>query len=387
MIRKDAMRLVAAALWVGSVLITAACSHSTPPPTEHIKVTNQLIVSQHAVSGYFVTGVPSGGYVVGGSSKLTDTYGWATRVDLNGQQRWEHLDGPRGGWDDTQRNVSRFNGAVSLPDDQTLLCGTRTVSGPKSAGRLVAIQANGAVSVERDLYPKGDADYSAQIHRCLRWADGLALIGEAQPRRSDGVLGWLVKLDLTGAVLWEKWLPAVGAMDALETPGHELLIASPDFLGHHQDDSRIDKLDVAGNVVASLLVKGHAQFVRPPSSDWTQFTVITQATEGPTSLLRVDSNLKVTQEPVAIGTFPSNRCFELSDHSIVMFGSIRERGATAAVGRVYDASSLRIFPLESLHASPWINDAVRVDSAAGFVTVRPQGPAYQATLALISIEQ
>jgi hypothetical protein len=250
----------------------------------------------------------------------------------------------------------------------------------------VVIQSNGAVSGERDLYPNGDAGYRAQIHKCLRWADGIALIGQAQPQRSNGVLGWLVKLDLTGAVLWEKWLPAVGAKDALETPAHELLIASPDFLGHHPEDSRIDKLDVAGNVVASLLVKGHTQFVRPPSFDWTELALITEAADGPTSLLRIDSNLKVVHERVTIGAFFSNRCFELSDHSIVMFGSIRDRGATAAVGRIYDASSLQTFPLEPLHASPWINDAVRVGRAAEYVTVRPMGPDYHAALALTSIE-
>jgi hypothetical protein len=154
-------------------LVITGCGPSAP--SEHVRVLREVALSQHLVSPYVIVRAPDRGYVITGSDNISDTHGWATRVDSNGKQLWEFLDGPPESWRNlTPPNINRFNGAVVLPDDRTLLCGVKDRSAENNPGHLVLIDSHGAISAEQDLYPGGDAvNYSSEFVNCLRWRDGI----------------------------------------------------------------------------------------------------------------------------------------------------------------------------------------------------------------------
>ena len=369
-----------------SVLIAILMSLglSTPVTADNIQVVRAVDLSQHLVAPGAIVRVPDGGYVVAGSSGIGNTYGWAVRINSEGKSLWEYLDGPSDGWEDRTPNVNRFNGAVPLPDNRTLLCGTKHIKGDRSkniAGRVVVLDGNGQVSEARDVFPNGDSvNYHTSIEACLRWGDGIALVASA---RGPTLSGLLVKLDPAGKKIWEKPVPFLNAFDTLETPNHELLVLS--WVYEAQGTyARLDKVDPEGNVLITSQVPGgeHGRFVRslPSASD---IAMITRDGEGATSVVRVDSMLKQVSKPVSIGRFSCKASYSMADGSITLFGSVFDRGDTAAVGRLSRSFSLQEYRLQPLHTSFGITDATPSGHVGEFATVRTTG--YRAELAWISL--
>jgi hypothetical protein len=202
-------------------------------------------------------------------------------------------------------------------------------------------------------------------------------------RTKDAPTGWLIRLDRTGAVLWQKFVPCVSASDALETTDHGLLVLSMDF--PDQGDSRLDKFNANGVVVASRRITGSlGTFVRPASGA-TEIEIATQLDEGKTRFLRLDSAYQDVGRPKSLGKFHVRSGFELSDRSIVLFGSVPRLGETAAVGRIFSHFGWGEYPLEPLHASGWFDDAIPADRPGEYATVRRVG--FGSVLTWISIEK
>jgi hypothetical protein len=133
---------------------------------------------------------------VSGAVNLSDTEAWATRLDSSGRSRWQFIDGPADGWKNGGSNLNRFVGAIVLPDNSTLLCGTTHLADHKSVALLVYIGADGKLIKEGHLVPKGFEQ--ASLASCFRWGDGFGLLGVARAPNPDSQFpkfaGWLCKL-------------------------------------------------------------------------------------------------------------------------------------------------------------------------------------------------
>ena len=367
---------------------------------ENIHVVREVPVSQYPTSTYAVVRTPDGGYLLAGSTGVSDSHAWAARFDANGKRHWQLLDAPKEAWGDILPDISRFNGAVVLPNDKILLCGTRDITNavPRKnvVGRIVLLNSN-ATHIEdgdrefRDMEPSGEGSsgyFFTEIQTCTRWGDGVALVAttHGSNEREPTASGWLVKLDLTGKVVWEKFLPFLNAFDAMETADHHLLVLSwvYEYQGLY---ARLDKIDEDGNIVFTRQVPGGdaGGFVRPLSSV-SAISIITTDREGATRLLQVDSSLKDIGKPVSVGKFRYKQSYQLADGSIVLFGGISNRGATAAAARIKN-SSWRAFLIEpEQHSSFSVTAATPADHPGEFATVRSTAE-FHPVLAWISVEK
>jgi len=364
------------------VLIGTACSQA---PGERIRVIREVTLSRHHVSPYAIIRTPDGGYVVTGSTGVPDSHGWATRLDSSGKQLWEYFAGPP---DDMTPNVNRIDGAVALSEDRTLLCGVEGAPRENSPARLVLLDAHGAVSEVRDLFPEGDkVKYNVWSAKCLRWGDGIAVLASASGiGKGDG---WLLKLDRTGSVVWERF-PLLGrARDVLEGQDHSLLVLSSDEVS--ANNSRLDRLDTEGNVLLTRKFRGQACFVRPLSpADSTIRITTDEEPDGPSKLWQVedsylDGSFKDVEKPITLARFEPTTGYELADHSLVIFGGGFGGGWVAAVIRIYKNSATDEIPLGPLHQSGWVSDATPT-SPGEFATVRHTLD-FRPILAWISIEK
>jgi hypothetical protein len=115
---KSNLTAARALLAAGISLISVSCA-----PSEHMRVNREVGLSEHTVSALGIVHAPDG-YVVIGSANVSESQSWAMRVDSTGKTRWEFLDVPP----PVQKTgvpgpaTNRFQGAVALPDDRTLLC-------------------------------------------------------------------------------------------------------------------------------------------------------------------------------------------------------------------------------------------------------------------------
>jgi len=362
-------------LLIGEVMTTSSAA-------DGMRITRGIELSQHIVSPYAIVRTPDGGYVVAGSSSVSNTHGWAARLDSTGKPLWEYLDGPANDWG-ISPGIDRFSSAIVLPDNRVLLCGTRNPEPtklepggriperkgkPNVAGRLVIVDADGH-HLARDIYPQGDSQkYYTEVQTCLAWSDGVALVGSAsEPTGSR--FGWLVKLDLTGKFIWEKVEPFKLALDAVEAADHDLLVLSWTYEAQGTY-ARLDKIDHEGNIVLTRQVDGGdwAGFVRPLSGA-SMITIVTIDRNLVTRRIRLDHSLNVATS-ASIGKFSTHRNWFLADQSIAMFGSIFDRGDTAAVGYVRNNHAVDVYPLKPLHDSGWFDDAVPAGNASEFATVR-----------------
>ncbi len=126
-------RMLLAALLLGSVAYAG----------EKVQVDRSIVLQAGSASNqippaaYRIVRADDGDYIVSGAVNLSDTQAWATRLDPSGHSRWQYIDGPPDAWKNGGSNLNRFNGAIVLPDNTTLLCGTSHVGDHKSVALLV----------------------------------------------------------------------------------------------------------------------------------------------------------------------------------------------------------------------------------------------------------
>jgi hypothetical protein len=352
---------------------------------EHLHVSRQIPLSQHLVSPYTIVSTPDGGYIVTGSDNISDVYGWATRLNSKGQPLWEFLDGPPDGWNKlTPPSINRVNGAVLLPDDRTLLCGVKDRGRDNNPGHLVIIDLQGTVSAQKELFPGGDeVNYSAEFTKCLPWGNGIAVLGFASGNGRSS--GWLLKLDLTGAVLWEKLIPIGHAQDAIETANHELLVLST--AEHDVRNSRIDRLDGTGAILLTRKLLGRGRFVRAPTATHSIGVTLEQVPDGPTQLVFLDDSFTSSGTPIDLGRVSPRSSYQLADRRTVVFGSSFNGGWAAAVQIIHGHTASPPLTLDPSYGSDAIEDAVPTTRPNEFATVRKIIGEKRAFLEWISIEK
>jgi hypothetical protein len=341
---------VVASLSVGATLLGTARAGDT------VLVQRDTQISERQAAPYVLVRTPAGGYLVAGSSGITDEGGWAVQLDSNGKQRWEFLDGQAATPELRRHARGRLNGAVALDNGYSLFCGEKDHVDEEptrnSSGRIVIVDSNGHAEA-RDVYAKGDSQgLFTAIKLCFKWSDGVALLGT-----NGSGSGWLVRLDSKGQFSWEKLLPFGIPLDAIETPDHHLLVLSAVLMANGAF-AQLDKLDARGTVASTRKLDGgdKAAFVRTWLGDGP-IAIVTLDRTLTTRLIHVDLGLKDVAAPVLLGTFYSYKNYFLPDRTIAMFGGVPDLGDTAAVAWVRASNKLNVLELEPAHSAFTIYDS------------------------------
>jgi hypothetical protein len=348
-------------------LIFAGCHWA---PSEQMNVERQVLLSPEAnkVSAYSISRAPGGDFFVAGSANSVDGEAWAARVNSAGGVRWEfryrpfdtavdHLEP-----DDTplgrRKRESRFYNVVALKDDSILLCGIKSVR-KRPTPFLIFLDHDGKFTEERTLQTKEDG-YPTGL-RCLKWGDGAAVLGVLA--RAPKGIGWLVKLDSNGSVLWEKADDLYGYDDAVEMADHSLML-----IGGY--DRSIVNVDGTGVVLGHYSIPGSDQHIMHPMSPQSHVRVGVVVSTTTSEFLTFNLDLKGPTRSVRAAAVGIKEGYELADGSLIVFGSTYRSTATANIARVYDNSTSTNFPVQPPYESPWIDDAVPGNEPNQFVAVR-----------------
>ncbi len=354
-----------------TILLAALLFGCAANASEKIEIDRSIVLrsgsplNQFPPGAYQILRADDGDYIVSGAVNLSDTEAWATRLDSTGHSRWQFIDGPPDRWKDGAPNLNRFYGAIVLPDNSTLLCGTTHLE-KKSVALLVYIGADGKLISEIHLVPKGYEQ--ASLRSCFKWADGFGLLGVAldpTPGTENAKAGgWLCKLSFPGKIVWNKFDDNFLSSDVLETPDHNLLIMTSSYKG-----TRISKVDQEGVVKEGHGVADDAFFMRPmiPTSRvrvgymvdtfHTEFSEFDQDLRGPVHVTKVDN----------VGI---KKGYALADGSLIVFGSTFRSNAVPNIARVYRDSGFTNFAVAPPMEAGWINDAVPDGSLNKYVYVR-----------------
>lgn len=125
---------------------------------------------------------------------------WVLRFDKAPLPRWEHVYTGRGGQGSMGRAIA------SLPGGGLVISGTEPVAGGAFQAWLLALSPEGDVLWERALGRVGANGFDA----VAVLEDGSIIAGGAQDR-----VGWVVRMDSRGEVLWEVNLPRLEHVTAL----------------------------------------------------------------------------------------------------------------------------------------------------------------------------
>ena len=362
----DFIRRLRAITFGAAVLTTTAYPRDAPRIDRNVTLWSGDPTNPYPPGLYHIVRADNGDYVVAGATNLNDTEAWAVRVDSSGRTRWQYINGSADSWKESASNQNRFNGALILADNSTVLCGTTHVE-HKSRALIVHISADGKLLSKILLVPKGYEQ--AQLSSCLKWGEGFALLGMvSEPSagsQNANFSGWLCKLTSAVQIVWNKYDPSFQSSDAIDTPDHHLLVMTSNAKG-----TMVSRVDANGVVVGQRDIPGSdAAFMHPllPSprvrvgymvdTFQTEFVDFDQAMQGPARTVKVNN----------VGI---KKGFELADGSLVVFGSTFVNNARPNVARVYKDSRFTNFALAANDEGGWVNDAVPGDSPNQYVTVR-----------------
>jgi hypothetical protein len=351
--------------WITATLfVIMGCT--SPTWAQSIIIEREVMLEKgNDVTPSAIISTSDGGFVITGLSN-GQTAAWATRVNAQGEVLWRYLDtrieNPRG------RSQSVFKGAVMLPDDSVLLCGSKILS-TGQVGLLTRIDASGSVKEQKNLYPKADEKlHWARFDRCIPWSDGIALVGTVagEPK----AVGWLIKLDARGQQQWEIIGPDFIADDAIETSDHSLILASADIGTFKVALVRVDSLGhakarriIACKSACGKFVLFHHSPLTPPPRTFA-FATVEQHT---TALYELDLNINDIRPVKNIDSIVPKRGYKLADGSLVTFGSTETGGVyNASIGLVGAKGGLTVYnfpPIWSANGLQIDEESVAVEDA------------------------
>jgi len=341
-----------------------------------MKISRQIILSPaHKVAPYLIIQTSNGDLIVAGATGLGNNRAWAIRVSKSGEPLWEYVDGPANGWTDFSDNHQRFYGAVDLVNGNTLLCGIKKIENKISAF-LVRLAPDGKLIDERILQPGSEGFPTGRI-RCLSTKDGVAMLSwlAVMPRG----MGWLLKLDTAGNVLWEKFGDQFGNLDAMPADkGGIFLIGAQDVI----------KIDGEGNQLSRVrLPPGSDQKFIHPIGEPAKVRIGTTLSTVEGEIVDFDLNLHGPLHTTHLDNIGINRGLESGNGVVTLFGSRYFSGPTAGAARVYPNSDSKKFALEPRFQSGWFYDAVQTDAQSDeFATVRTLNGDGTGALAWISFK-
>ena len=302
---------------------------SSPTWSQSINIDREVMLEKgNDITPSAIVSTSDGGFIITGLSS-GQTAAWATRVNAQGEVLWRYLDTRIE--NHRTRSQSVFTGAVMLPDNSVLLCGSKILA-TGQVGFLTRIDASGSVKDQRNLYPKGDEKLNwVRFDRCIPWSDGIALVGTVagEPK----AVGWLIKLDAHGELQWEMTGPEFIADDAIETSDRSLILASTDIGTFKVALVRVDSLGhakarrvIACKNACGAFVLFHTPLTPPPA------TLAFATVEWPTTTLyELDLNFNDIKPVKSIDSILPKRGYKLADGSLVTFGNTK-------IGNAYNAS-------------------------------------------------
>jgi hypothetical protein len=337
-------------LWLGGLdrLLT---------PTEQFYLVRQKQIPQTHVELHVIAKAPNGDFIVAGTRK-TDTYhAWASRVNPQGETRWEFMDEVPESPENRTANGSvldegLINSVVTLSDSSTLLCGTRPVA-KHIISFVVHLDSAGKVLDQHDVIPEQEGLLLFGV-QCVQWGDGAALFGTLV--RNPVALGWVVKLDNHANPVWEHADEHFVARDGLETADHHIVLFSDNLV----------VLDDAGNMVAQHDILGPVNpWVVHPMTESTTIKLAI-ASSGNTQFIEFDQKLHIVSKTNRRSMI-IQKAYEMPDRSLIIFGF--PDGGPANVTRVYSRWGATNYLLDRTHRGSY-QAAVLGDTPNEFVAVR-----------------
>jgi hypothetical protein len=364
-----------------SVITLASCVSAL---AEQLVIEKQVQLSPgHHVMPYNVTRTSNGDLIVFGSNDQTDYRPWAARVTAQGQQRWEFLEGSPNGWEDRSVSGQRFNSALEMPDQSTLLCG---MVNPNREPTVVLdqISADGKLLTERLIKPLDVRGFpnnvpADQLHfgdvQCLQTKEGMFLLGGVGTSGFIGSVatGWLAQLDEHFNVKSQKFGDQFFGGPFMQASDGSLVSITSSF--KKESGSRLWSLmrvTLSGEIIARhpLEYDDGSDYLIYPAVPTSGVRLALFRDTLHTEIVSFDDQLRGPRTVVKMHNAGVKKCIELPDGSIAIFGSRFARGATAAVTRVYPDGSYKVFVVEPVHQSAFYYDAVATGNKSEFVATR-----------------
>jgi hypothetical protein len=333
---------------------------STPVRVAEARIKNEW---NNSIEPRVAERTTDGGYIIAGSagfnagpsitSGIMGPKGWVVKTDQSGRVLWSYYRvmpdlepaTPSAPIHDSVHFSPTYHGALSMPDGSTFLCGQMDYlphsQADKRGGLLTHLDKKGVLISERLLSPNvGETEGTKGIEtlqQCIRWGDGIAVVGCAtryMPGSSgDGPLQlattfyWVLALDRTGKIRWEKLIPTTHIGTALTDGGLVLQAHGPDLVFSAMDnaESEVVHLSPNGQVAARMSLQGQFRLVRSVVPGNTIQIWGVERHEPRSQVLtlndRMDEIGRKEGAPYE-DCFPSS-IYRMPDQSYVLFGSIR----------------------------------------------------------------
>jgi hypothetical protein len=332
---------------------------------------------------YVIEHMSGGGFVVAGRFE-DNRSAWAVGLDEAGTFRWRYLMGPPK--PDVGNRFPYFTGAVALQDGGVLLCGMVDLGTKEKHdvnGLLVRLDSRGQLIKQQFIRPpqlEFEYAHSANLDRCVPWANGAALVGRLS--RSDfrgwkSVSHWIIATSSDGTVLWQKLIPS-----ETEDGGQVAQVRPMPDGGLLISDTETIRVDAQGEVQARFHVSGFFRLIQPADARSDPQLLGCYGGNNYGRLIHLTADLHIAEEQTL--EFPSGyvcgptqyvmQTYSLADGSIVLFGyHYKNRIHTPGVVK-WDSRrktlTARTYPLGN---APWFYAAVQTDRPGVYATVRVSG--------------
>lgn len=295
-----------------------------------------------------------GGFVIAGSAGM---HAWAAKTDARGKTLWKYSRPSQ----NNEGNFSRgrgafypeFLGAVPMPDGSSYLCGYMPgLPNAYAPGLIVHLDAQGLVLTEQPIVPQNRPERGiARIDQCARWGDGVVFQGHlvdwtqgfnGQFSRND--LYWLIVFDSAGKVRWEQTFPMTANLAGPD--GFSPLLVMGDsslvFSANKNESTELIRISADGEVISQKNLSGRFQIVEPLLFDEIIYMIGSLSEDVDKNLTIVAFNGKFDEFSRVKGqqiTFLPRVTYQLSDHSILVFGS-----RAHVLGETYTSQIIHIAP-------------------------------------------
>jgi len=342
-------------------LLIASCGNSGGS-ADSISMGRDVVIEGISGNSMSLTAVPDGGFVLAG-------YSWAVATDANGGVLWRYADPDADPTHETYRQ-SEFHGVVPLNSGNILLCGVERTAN-ESAALLTILNSAGHLVEKRLIQPPGPDKYAAvRFERCLRWGDGVAVIGSMAKDLTR--FDWLMKLDGNGAKQWDLFDHQLMGFDAVESVNHNLVMASIGAV-----KTKLVQVNPQGHIVLTKDFAGFPDNMLRSAVPASTLQVITNVNREDNEVFTLNDKFEqiAPSRPIKFPITADARAWVLWDGSIAVFGHVfaqpgADRSFVARIAMRERPDEMLAFALPNPQSTSFrMYDAVPI-SERTFVAVR-----------------
>jgi predicted secreted protein len=186
---------------------------------------------------------PDGGYIVAGHTPSFGAGGgdaWIIKLDGSGNVTWQRTYGG---------TALDFAGSIRQTSDEGYIVAgyTESFGAGERDGWLFKLDGDGNVSWQKTYGGTGN-DYAGSV---LQTSDGYIVVGQTESFGAGGGDAWIMKLNVSGNVAWQKTYGGTGydsAWSVLQTSDGYIVAGDTESFGAGGRDAWLMKLDGSGNV-------------------------------------------------------------------------------------------------------------------------------------------